>query len=144
MLKDVFTSKCSRHPLFGMPAAISTVDKFQGQQNDFILLSLVRTNRIGHIRDVRRLVVALSRARLGLYVFGRMGLFDSCQEIQCAMQGFKDRPAQLALVEGEYHGMEQPRKANDVPGDGLLVGGVQKMADIVKAMESESMRLNKL
>jgi len=31
-----------------------------------------------------------------------------------------------------------------VPGDGLLVGGVQKMADIVKAMESESMRLNKL
>ena len=144
LLKDVFTSKCSRHPLFGMPAAISTVDKFQGQQNDFILLSLVRTNRIGHIRDVRRLVVALSRARLGLYVFGRMGMFDSCQEIQCAMQGFKDRPAQLALVEGEYHGMEQPRKANDVPGDGLLVGGVQKMADIVKAMESESMRLNKL
>ncbi len=70
-------------------------------------------------------------------------MFDSCQEIQCAMQGFKDRPAQLALVEGEYHGMEQPRKANDVPGDGLLVGGVQKMADIVKAMESESMRLNK-
>ena len=144
LLKDVFTSKCSRHPLFGMPAAISTVDKFQGQQNDFILLSLVRTNRIGHIRDVRRLVVALSRARLGLYVFGRMGLFDSCQEIQRAMQGFKDRPALLALVEGEYHGMEQPRKANDVPGDGLLVGGVQKMADIVKAMESESMRLNKL
>ena len=144
LLKDVFTSKCSRHPLFGMPAAISTVDKFQGQQNDYILLSLVRTNRIGHIRDVRRLVVALSRARLGLYVFGRMGLFDSCQEIRCAMQGFKDRPGLLALVEGEFHGMEEPRKADDVPGDGLLVGGVQKMADIVKAMESESVRLNKL
>ena len=144
LLKDVFASKCARHPLFGMPAAISTVDKFQGQQNDFILLSLVRTKRIGHIRDVRRLVVALSRARLGLYVFGRMSLFDSCQEIQCAIQGFKDRPGLLALVEGEYHGMEEPRKANDVPGDGLLVGGVEKMADIVKAMESESMRLNQL
>jgi intron-binding protein aquarius len=47
---------------------VSTVDRFQGQQNDFIILSLVRTRAIGHLRDVRRLVVAMSRARLGLYV----------------------------------------------------------------------------
>ena len=144
LLKDVFTAKCARHPVFGMPAAISTVDKFQGQQNDFILLSLVRTKRIGHIRDVRRLVVALSRARLGLYVFGRLNLFDSCQEIQRAMLGFKDRPSLLALVEGEYQGMDNPREVGNVPGDGLLVGGVEKMAEIVKAMEVESMRLNNL
>ena len=59
---------------------IATVDKYQGQQNDFILLSLVRTRAVGHIRDVRRLVVAMSRARLGLYVFGRAELFanSSC------------------------------------------------------------------
>ncbi|CAF4707695.1 unnamed protein product, partial [Rotaria magnacalcarata] len=53
-----------------------TVDKYQGQQNDYILLSLVRTNAIGHLRDVRRLVVAMSRARLGLYIFGRVSLFE--------------------------------------------------------------------
>lgn len=41
------------------------------RQNDYVLLSLVRTKHIGHIRDVRRLVVAVSRARLGLYVFCR-------------------------------------------------------------------------
>lgn len=40
---------------------ITTVDKYQGQQNDFVLLSLVRTRVVGHLRDVRRLVVALSR-----------------------------------------------------------------------------------
>lgn len=47
------------------------MDKYQGAQNDYILLSLVRTRTVGHLRDVRRLVVAMSRARLGLYIFGR-------------------------------------------------------------------------
>lgn len=32
-----------------------------------ILLSLVRSNRVGHLRDVRRLIVAVSRARLGRF-----------------------------------------------------------------------------
>jgi len=37
-----------------------------------VLLSLVRTKTVGHLRDVRRLIVAMSRARLGLYVFCRV------------------------------------------------------------------------
>lgn len=36
-----------------------------GSQNDYILLSLVRTKTVGYLRDVRRLIVAMSRARLG-------------------------------------------------------------------------------
>jgi len=39
---------------YGPPRAIATTDKFQGQQNDYILLSLVRTKTVGHLRDVRR------------------------------------------------------------------------------------------
>lgn len=58
------------------------MDKYQGQQNDYVLLSLVRTRAFGHLRDVRRLVVAMSRARLGLYVFGRAQLFGNCYELQ--------------------------------------------------------------
>ena len=58
--------RCAWSPLFGTPAKIATTDKFQGQQNDYVLLSLVRTRSVGHVRDVRRLVVAMSRARLGL------------------------------------------------------------------------------
>ena len=60
---------------------VSTVDKYQGQQNDYILLSLVRTKTVGHLRDVRRLIVAMSRARLGLYIFARIPLFANCFEL---------------------------------------------------------------
>jgi intron-binding protein aquarius len=78
------------------------VDKYQGQQNEYILLSLVRSRAVGHVRDVRRLVVAMSRARLGLYVFGRLALFANCFELQPAMQLFLKRPTQLALHPTEY------------------------------------------
>lgn len=58
------------------------MDKYQGQQNDYVLVSLVRSRAVGHLRDVRRLVVAMSRARLGLYVFARASLFKNCFELQ--------------------------------------------------------------
>ena len=80
---------------------IATVDKYQGQQNDYILLSLVRTRAVGHIRDVRRLVVAMSRARLGLYIFGRAELFANCYELRPAMKQLLDRPQQLHLHTSE-------------------------------------------
>ena len=73
------------------------MDKFQGQQNDFILLSLVRTRFVGHLRDVRRLIVAMSRARLGLYVFCRRSLFEQCYELQPTFQLLLQRPDKLAL-----------------------------------------------
>ena len=61
---------------------VTTVDRYQGQQNDYIILSLVRTRHVGHLRDVRRLVVAMSRARLGLYILARVTLFSSCTELK--------------------------------------------------------------
>ena len=63
---------------------VTTVDRYQGQQNDYIILSLVRTKTVGHLRDVRRLVVAMSRARLGLYVLARVALFQNCFELSPA------------------------------------------------------------
>ena len=60
------------------------MDRYQGQQNDYIILSLVRTKTVGHLRDVRRLIVAMSRARLGLYVFARVSLFQNCFELRPA------------------------------------------------------------
>ena len=45
-----------------LPAAVETVDRFHGLQADYVLLLLVRTRAVGHVRDVRRLVVA--RAQL--------------------------------------------------------------------------------
>lgn len=60
---------------------VTTVDRYQGSQNDYIILSLVRTRHVGHLRDVRRLVVAMSRARLGLFVLARVSLFSKCREL---------------------------------------------------------------
>ncbi len=50
LLRDVVERRCAGNPLIGKPGKISTVDKYQGQQNDYVILSLVRTKAIGHIR----------------------------------------------------------------------------------------------
>lgn len=52
---------------------VSTVDNFQGEENDIILLSLVRSNgemNVGFLREENRVCVALSRARQGFYCIG--------------------------------------------------------------------------
>ncbi|KAJ9573473.1 hypothetical protein L9F63_009133, partial [Diploptera punctata] len=53
----------------------TVVDNFQGEENDIILLSLVRSNEegnIGFLKTENRVCVALSRARHGLYIIGNM------------------------------------------------------------------------
>lgn len=108
---------------------VTTVDKFQGQQNDFILLSLVRTRFVGHLRDVRRLVVAMSRARLGLYVFCRRSLFEQCYELQPTFRILLQRPDHLALNLNEVSSFTE-RHVEDI-GHPYLVSGVEEMANIV-------------
>lgn len=66
-----------------------------------IILSLTRTTRVGYLRDLRRLTVALSRARLGLYILGRRAVFESCYELRDAFSLLLRRPDKLALVTGE-------------------------------------------
>jgi superfamily I DNA and/or RNA helicase len=53
--------------------AIKTVDGFQGQERDIIYISLVRSNdlrEIGFLSDIRRMNVALTRAKKKLVVIG--------------------------------------------------------------------------
>ncbi|CAE7636855.1 AQR [Symbiodinium pilosum] len=104
LLRDVVRTRCSWNPLFGEPAKITTVDKFQGQQNDFIIVSLVRTQHVGHLRDVRRLIVTMSRARFGLYVFGRFSLFENCFELTPVFSRFAKLPRELSLELQEQPG----------------------------------------
>jgi len=54
---------------------IECVDGYQGEENDIILLSLVRSNienNIGFLNIQNRICVALSRARNGLFIMGNM------------------------------------------------------------------------
>ncbi|KAJ2452723.1 hypothetical protein EV183_002702 [Coemansia sp. RSA 2336] len=129
LINDVLNRRCRPYEQFGMPRAVSTVDQFQGQQADFVLLSLVRTRNIGHIRDIRRLTVALSRAKLGLYVFGRRSLFESCFELQSAMQ--------LLLANGDQLVLEKTPAATGTKSKATagkkhtVVNGVEAMGKLV-------------
>ncbi len=53
--------------------SVNTVDGFQGQERDVVLISLVRANdegQIGFLRDLRRMNVAITRARMKLIILG--------------------------------------------------------------------------
>ena len=139
LLQDILTQRCGEGtPLAGIsPGAVSTVDQYQGQQNDYIILSLVRTRAVGHVRDIRRLVVAVSRARLGLYVFGRQSLFCNCHELRRTMDQFAARPNKLELVKDEHF----PTKrlvGEDVPESKLHeVNDVAELGAIVHSMQQD-------
>ena len=73
---------------------INTVDAFQGQERDVILVSLVRANEtgeIGFLSDLRRMNVAITRARMKLIILGASTtlcrhnfykkLYDSCSKL---------------------------------------------------------------
>eukprot|EP00388_Colpodella_angusta_P010033 GDKJ01026324.1.p1 GENE.GDKJ01026324.1~~GDKJ01026324.1.p1 ORF type:complete len:1454 (+),score=392.63 GDKJ01026324.1:48-4364(+) len=75
LIAEIIRQRCCSSGLatvFGRPNAVETVDRYQGQQNDFVILSMVRTSgNLGHlVTDHRRLIVALSRAALGLIILG--------------------------------------------------------------------------
>ncbi|KAK3772434.1 hypothetical protein RRG08_031454 [Elysia crispata] len=59
---------------------ITSVDNFQGEENDIIILSLVRSNEgkaIGFLKVDNRVCVALSRAKKGLFIIGNFELLSS-------------------------------------------------------------------
>ncbi|KAF9916765.1 NFX1-type zinc finger-containing protein 1 [Lobosporangium transversale] len=61
------------HTMDAERVRVSTVDAFQGEENEVIILSLVRSNSnnsIGFLRASNRVCVALSRARKGMYIIG--------------------------------------------------------------------------
>ena len=58
---------------------VHVVDKYQGEENDIVLLSLVRSNpagRVGFLNIPNRVCVALSRAKKGLYCVGNMAMLS--------------------------------------------------------------------
>ena len=100
---------------------IQVVDNFQGEENDIILLSLVRSNQegsIGFLSVQSRICVALSRARMGLYIIGNMAELASASKVW--------RSIQALLMESEMIGdciqlfckiHNTPTKSIQVPED---------------------------
>lgn len=67
----------------------TVVDNFQGEENDIIILSLVRNNNrnsVGFLRIDNRVCVALSRARNGLYILGNIRMLASSSPLWAHME----------------------------------------------------------
>lgn len=131
LIRDVLDHRCKGNKLFGLPKTVSTVDRYQGEQSDHVILSMVRTKTVGYLRDVRRLTVALSRARLGLYVLGRKELFDTCVEMARAMDLFNKRPEKLVVVPGE---MFPTQRKVDTEVEGTVMEDVEHLGQYVYEM----------
>ena len=73
----------NRFRLFSLPnnvrkkvkLEVNTVDSFQGQECDVIIISCVRSHKIGFLSDRQRLCVALTRAKQSLIICGNFNAF---------------------------------------------------------------------
>ncbi|KAI9648909.1 hypothetical protein NHQ30_001475 [Ciborinia camelliae] len=89
---------------------VYTVDAYQGEENEIILLSLVRGNTfssVGFLRSKNRVVVALSRAQRGLYLFGN-GLTLAGQEGENGAREKLWLPILLHLLDEERFASQLP------------------------------------
>lgn len=87
---------------------LCTVDQYQGEENDVILLSLVRSNQsndIGFLSVQNRMVVALSRAKHCLFIVGNAHLLAARSNLWCSVLSHLEQicclgPALPVLVGG--------------------------------------------
>lgn len=66
------------------PVKCAIIDNYRSQENDIILLSLVRSNaenRVGIMNVKSKIHVALSRAKKGLYIMGNMDCLTKSSEL---------------------------------------------------------------
>ena len=101
---------------------VSSVDNYQGEECDIILLSLVRSNRdfkIGFLKTFNRVCVAFSRAKIGFYIIGN---------INCIIKGekiFRDKNKNNKNVDTKmlyvWQRIEEKAKKINIIGDNLTL-----------------------
>ncbi len=152
LLVDILERRCGGASGYGMPGSVSTVDKYQGQQNEIVILSLVRSKHVGHLRDARRLVVAVSRAKRGLYILARQTLFQNCYELTPGNHNFLfsfrlliffslsvfehllARPTSLQVVPGERVSSVSRLLSDPVPDEAVrTVASLAEMGQLAAA-----------
>lgn len=102
--------------------------QFRPKKTD-IILSLTRSARVGYLRDIRRLTVALSRARLGLYILGRRAVFESCYELREPFRLLLRREDKLLLTTGEVYPTGRKLGDESIPATEMV--GVEHLGQYV-------------
>ncbi|CAI8607919.1 unnamed protein product [Vicia faba] len=76
----------------GKDLYINTVDAFQGQERDVIIMSCVRAGHgVGFVADIRRMNVALTRARRALWVMGNANALTHSEDWKALIADAKNR-----------------------------------------------------
>lgn len=84
LIIDLFIVRHSSVPR-NITAECNTVDGFQGQEKDIIIISCVRNTPNSFLSDPKRMNVALTRAKHVLYIIGNNQLFWVSQSVQIYM-----------------------------------------------------------
>ena len=123
--------KC-RSKVSALHAKVYTVDGYQGEENEFVILSLVRSNdrgKIGFLEVDNRVCVALSRAKRGFYVFGNGKLLAQASplwaNVIAIMGNNPNRVGEKFPIVCKKHGRKTfitwPEEWNDVEAGGCLL-----------------------
>lgn len=91
------------------------------------------------------MTVAMSRARLGLYILGRREVFEACHELRPAFDILLSRPDKLMLVTGELFPTQRPVIAGDEDAaapveNEVAMEGVEHLGQYVFEMTSTKMK----
>lgn len=112
---------------------VTVVDNYQGEENDIVLLSLVRSNedgKIGFLSIDNRVCVALSRAKLGLYVIGNFTLMSDKSKLWSSIVDHARRQ--------QFLGEALPLYCQNHPNDDVML--VTEPSDFKKAPEGGCMK----
>ena len=111
---------------------VCVVDNFQGEENDIILLSLVRSSKIGFLKESNRICVALSRARQGFYCIGNFTLLKTqCmlwKEICDDLQTKNAIGQALTLVCKRHNNVNEVQNSSDIQK--FPLGGCDKLCGV--------------
>ena len=97
---------------------VSSVDNYQGEECDIVLLSLVRSNKkneIGFLRNFNRVCVAFSRAKIGFYIIGNL---DHIVESEKKLKNNSKIDAKMQDV---WQKVKQKAEELDIIGDSLTL-----------------------